>query len=96
MFEVGKRYVIRMIVHGDEFLMSRTVESYDHPLVKFADIVMPQHFLPVGAMATTIRREILNVTSPNFISAVLQDEENAWPASTAADSLADDDLERRL
>jgi hypothetical protein len=71
MFEVGKRYEIRMIRDGEEGSTSRTVEKYEYPLVKFADV----HARAVEPYlsAKTIRGEIVNVTSPNFISATLQD-----------------------
>ena len=71
MFEVGKRYEIRMIVSGDEATMWRTVETYEHPLVKFADAHFDakNNYLPGGP----VRGEIVNVTSPNFISAVIRD-----------------------
>jgi len=68
MFEVGKRYEIRMIIGGDETTMWRTVEKYEHPLVKFADghSDAKNDYLTAG----TVRGEIVNVTSPNFINAV--------------------------
>lgn len=71
MFEVGKRYEIRMIIGGDETTMWRTVEKYEYPLVKFADAHFDARndYLP----ASTVRGEIVNVTSPNFISAVEQE-----------------------
>ena len=64
MFEIGKTYEIRMIISGDETTMWKTVERYEYPLVKFAD-VPPSELLP-----HTIKGEIVNVTSPHFISAV--------------------------
>ena len=72
MFEAGKRYEIRMIIGGDETTMWRTVEKYEHPLVKFADAHFDARndYLP----AKTVRGEIVNVTSPNFISALIQDD----------------------
>jgi hypothetical protein len=71
MFEVGKKYEIRMIIGGQETTLWRTVESYDHPMVKFADAHFKKRndFLP----EKTLRGEIVNITSPNFISATLQD-----------------------
>jgi hypothetical protein len=81
MFEVGKKYEIRMIIGGEETSIWRTVEKYEHPLLKFADV----HHKPVGAKfesgrpptgadeflkERTLVGEIVNVTSPNFISAV--------------------------
>lgn len=72
MFEVGKNYEIRMIIGGEETTLWRAVEKYEHPLVKFADAHFDakNDYLP----ASTIRGEIVNVTSPNFISAVIQDD----------------------
>lgn len=61
MFEVGKRYEFRILEGGDEITMWRVIEKYEHPLIKFSD-----H----GSM----RGEVINVTSPNFISAVLQND----------------------
>ena len=82
MFEVGKRYEIHFIENGDEPTMWRTVERYEHPLVKFADMQpvrviitgLPEQ-LPAAAPPTKpIPGEIFNVTSPNFISAVLKND----------------------
>jgi hypothetical protein len=75
MFEVGKRYTIRMIEGGDESSSSRVVERYEHPLLKFADTQIPDHLAPPGAKGVVISGEIINVTSPNFISAVLNDRD---------------------
>lgn len=71
MFEAGKRYEIRMIIGGDETTMWRTVEKCEHLLVKFAD----SHFDAKNdyLAAKTVRGEIVDVTSPNFISAVEQE-----------------------
>ncbi len=68
MFQVGKKYEVRMIIGGEETTMWRTVESYEHPMVKFADVKFDgrNEFLPAG----TLWGEIVNITSPNFISAV--------------------------
>jgi len=66
MFEVGKRYEIRMIIGGDETTLWATIEKYEHPLIKFAD-VPPDEFLNTEVL----HGEIVNVTSPNFISATL-------------------------
>ena len=66
MFELGKRYEIRMIVDGVETMMWQTVEKYEHPLLKFADVQPEKPYLE-----RPIFGEVINVTSPNFISAVL-------------------------
>jgi len=70
MFEIGKKYEIRMIIDGDEATMWRTVETYEHPLVKFADVHITSDLLPGRSI---MRGEIVNVTSPNFISALISD-----------------------
>ena len=71
MFEAGKTYEIKMIIDGEETKMWQTVEKYDHPLLKFADVdtKAPNEF----TQAKTVRGEIVNVTSPYFISAKLRD-----------------------
>ncbi|MBP0447903.1 hypothetical protein J8J14_24555 [Roseomonas sp. SSH11] len=67
MFEVGKTYEIRMVIDGEETTIFRQVEAYDHPLVKFADVVQAQiDFVP----EQRVPGEILNVTSPSFVGAV--------------------------
>ena len=72
MFEVGKKYEIRMIISGEETTMWQTVEKYEHPLVKFADV----HAKAINEFLKErkIPGAIVNVTSPNFISAVLQSD----------------------
>jgi hypothetical protein len=59
-----------MIVDGEDALIWRIVEKYEHPLVKFADV----HAKPVNEFLKerTTPGEIVNVTSLNFVSAVLQ------------------------
>lgn len=70
MFEVGKKYEIRMIIDGEETTMWKTVEKYEHPLLKFTDVhAKGNEFLK----EKTIHGEIVNATSPNFISAKLKD-----------------------
>lgn len=70
MFEVGKSYEIRMIIDGSESTAILTVEKYEHPLVKFADT----HIEIRGSYpaAHTVQGAIVNITSPNFISATAQ------------------------
>lgn len=77
MFIVGKRYEIRMIEGGDECSFVRVVEKYEHPLVKFADVDIPPDFGPPGYEGSVIPGEIINVTSPNFISAVIKETDEA-------------------
>jgi hypothetical protein len=68
-FQVGKRYEIRMIIGGEETMSWGTIERYEHPLLKFADVNIRsrESHLP----DTILHGEIINVTSPCFISAVL-------------------------
>jgi hypothetical protein len=67
-FQVGKRYEIRMIIGGEETMSWGTIERYEHPLLKFADVNV--RALESHLPDTTLCGEIVNVTSPNFISAV--------------------------
>ncbi|HEV2575136.1 MAG TPA: hypothetical protein VGU72_25605 [Beijerinckiaceae bacterium] len=71
MFEIGKKYEIRMIIDGEETKFWRTVEKIDHPLVKFADTYFDSknEYL----QDRWIRGEIINITSPNFVSAVIHE-----------------------
>ena len=89
MFEVGKRYEIRMIVAGSEITRWETVQSYEHPLVKFADT----HYAPDSSFlpGQTFRGEIVNVTSPNFISAVLQDDADSAAGAAGEGKRANND-----
>ncbi len=63
---------IRMLSDGDETMFWGTVERYEPPLLKLADHVTPKGdpFFPPG----TVPGQIINVTSPNFISAVLNEK----------------------
>lgn len=74
MFEVGKRYEFRRIIGGDESSMSGRVESYDHPLLKTADETFDadSKFFPGGV----VKGEIINVTSPHFISAQISQHQD--------------------
>lgn len=69
MFEIGKRYTFVMLEGGEETERTRRVERYEHPLLKLEDVVTPeghQYFTPGRSPG-----HIINVTSPNFVSAVL-------------------------
>lgn len=72
MFEVGRRYEIRMIESGEEISRYGVVELYEHPLLKLQDATFPAGsiYMPQGA---TLRGPIINTTSPNFISATIID-----------------------
>ncbi|ABD88089.1 hypothetical protein [Rhodopseudomonas palustris] len=71
LFEVGKRYEFRMIIDGEETRFWRTIAQYQHPMVKFADV--ESKAVNELLKAKTLHGEIINVTSPNFISATIQD-----------------------
>ncbi len=69
MFETGQKYEFVMIKGGEETMFWGTIESYEHPLIKLADHETKDHeYLP----SAFIPGEIINVTSPNFISAVVK------------------------
>ncbi|MBN9567413.1 MAG: hypothetical protein J0H79_07390 [Alphaproteobacteria bacterium] len=72
MFEVGKKYEFRIIEAGDETTLWGVVERYEHPLIQLArkpslDIHTGKDKITLGGAPG----RIINVTSPNFISAVL-------------------------
>lgn len=68
MFEVGRRYEFRMIEGDGEVQFWGVVEKYEHPLIKLANIP------PIDDVTDAeLPGQIINVTSPNFISAVAQD-----------------------
>lgn len=72
MFEVGRRYEFRMIEGGDEILFRGTVDRYEHPLIKIADA--PASSPECRVQHGPIRNPIINVTSPNFTSAYIQED----------------------
>jgi len=67
LFEVGARYEIRMIIGGEETVLWAAIEAYEHPIIKTASKTFGDKspYLP----GKTIPGQIINVTSPNFISA---------------------------
>lgn len=85
MFKVGSRYEFTVIEAGDETTFWGTIESYEHPLIKLEDrrasdmssLLITDaetgktitEVKPQGVPAVMPGR-IINVTSPNFISAV--------------------------
>lgn len=89
MFELGRRYEFKMTIGGAETTFWGEIESYEHPLIKLAD-VLPEPFdgpeildhegnpivePPLLAGADKVfPGKIINVTSPNFISAVLDQD----------------------
>jgi len=68
MFVVGKTYQFRMIEDGGEVTFAGEIEKYDHPLIKLADL-QPSEMVGSGV----IPGQIINVTSSNFVSAILKD-----------------------
>lgn len=70
-FEAGKRYDIRLMVDGDENCLNRTVEWYSFPMLKLADIVPDKESKFFSGNERTVYGELINITSQNFVSAVL-------------------------
>ncbi len=83
MFKVGAHYEFRMIEGDDEVQFGGEVEAYEPPLLKLKDT--PEHPFPIQFMPGNAPGEqppqapqmiprqpgqIINVTSPNFISAL--------------------------
>jgi hypothetical protein len=85
MFEVGAKYKFRMIEDGDEILFWGDVETYEHPLIKLKDTpatktetINTEEGFSIAIVDDPDRQPtigaIINVISPNFISAVRQSE----------------------
>ncbi|MBX4920981.1 hypothetical protein HJA76_14915 [Rhizobium bangladeshense] len=83
MFEVGAKYQFRMIEGGDEVSFWGTVETYEHPLIKLEDtpakkteMINTEGGFSIAIVDNPEGRPtigaIINVISPNFISAVRQ------------------------
>lgn len=80
MFEVGALYEFRTIEGGDEVVFRGVVEKYEHPLLKLEDTgpvvvrTMDENGMVVSEAGdeTVYPGEIINVTSPNFVSAQKQ------------------------
>ena len=71
MFEVGKNYEFRMIEGGDEVMFWGQVETYDPPLIKLFDVNINLNISQTSVQKSQlISGRIINVSSPNFISAV--------------------------
>jgi hypothetical protein len=80
MFEVGKKYEFHMLEAGDDVTFWGTIERYEHPLIKLEDTdALSISFGDihgegdVSAEMPATPGRIINVTSPNFVSAVQQD-----------------------
>lgn len=65
MFEAEKTYHFRIVQDGVETEFAGTVESYDGQLIKLLDYKLEDGDVINGA--------IINVRSPNFVSAVASD-----------------------
>lgn len=82
MFEDGKRYEFRMIEDGGEVTFWGVIASYEHPLIKLADSEPITLVTSIYETGETVREtaipshpgRIINVTSPNFVSAIRKDE----------------------
>lgn len=83
MFKVGQKYEFRMLEGDGEVTFWGTIEAYEHPLIKLADSPPMEVRIAFGQdTADEVVRKtkgapgrILNVTSPNFISAQQQESE---------------------
>ncbi len=84
MFEIGAQYKFCMIEGGDEVTFVGTVKEYEHPLIKLEDTpsIAVRYISPEGSRKlpeshTTPSQpgRIINVTSPNFVSAQRQQTE---------------------
>lgn len=64
-FEVGKRYTITMVEGGDEGSLDYWIASFEHPLLKLRN--------------PHIRDIVVNVMSPNFVSAQLSEHQDPMP-----------------
>jgi hypothetical protein len=80
MFEVGKLYKFRMVQGDNEIMFWGVVETYEHPLVQLQDtgpitirVVGVDSDEPVEeeSISGPFPGRIINVTSPNFIGAVM-------------------------
>lgn len=82
MFQTGKTYEIKMLEAGTEITLTGIVESYEHPLLKLRDV--PPAHVEVRDLESKetvengiVRGPIINVGSSAFISAVLDDQQEA-------------------
>lgn len=77
MFEIGALYEFRMIEGGDDVTFFGTVKEYNHPMITLEDsptvhISMPPSKVPKSKTYPGQPGRIINVTSPNFVSAQRQ------------------------
>jgi len=65
MFEIGKRYTVTMGQGDDEGMLDYWVAAYEHPLLKLRNPNIPDI--------------VVNVMSPNFVSAELSKHQDGMP-----------------
>lgn len=71
LFKVGAKYKFRTLEGGDEITSWGTIETYEHPLIKLEDTVINLRLRGGGeGEPKSYPGAIINVISPNFISAV--------------------------
>lgn len=71
MFKVGAKYKFHMLENGGEVTFGGTIETYEHPLIKLEDTRVIIRSMDGGEDQSNIYPgAIINVTSPNFVSAV--------------------------
>ena len=84
MFEIGAQYKFCMIKDGSEVTFVGTVKEYEHPLIKLEDTPsITVRFISregsgessEGHPIPSQPGRIINVTSPNFVSAQRQQTE---------------------
>lgn len=64
-FEIGKRYTITMVEGGAEGQLDYWIAAYEHPLLKLRNPNIPDI--------------IVNVMSPNFVSAEFSEYQDPMP-----------------
>lgn len=70
MFKEGAKYEFHMLEGGDDVTSWGTIEKYEHPLIKLEDTQVRVAVLGGGeGELKTYPGKIINVTSPNFVSA---------------------------
>ena len=84
MFEIGAQYKSCMIKDGSDVTFDGTVKEYEHPLIKLEDtpsravrVISPEGSRKFTESHTIPSQpgRIINVTSPNFVSAQRQQTE---------------------
>jgi hypothetical protein len=73
MFQRGRTYHFRMLEDGGDVTFDGEIEKYEHPLIKLSDTVISVEYAGgEPGSASTYPGQIINVTSPSFVSAVLK------------------------